>query len=162
MRAVSDSSILINLSTIGQLELLNKQFEELFIPKAVWEEVVTEGKGRVGSQEVVNAQWLKVREVSDVTFVRLLRNMLDKGEAEVIALAYELEDVIVLLDEKEARQVANRMGLRMLGTIGLLIKAKMQGQIQSLHEKMEMLKKEAKFRLSDELYEKALQEVGEC
>jgi len=57
------------------------------------------------------------------------RSSIDYGEAEVIALALEKKTDLVLLDEKEAREVAERLGFRVLGTVGLLIWAKREGLI---------------------------------
>jgi predicted nucleic acid-binding protein len=87
----------------------------------VQEEVVIEGKGQPGSQEVQSSKWIRVQEVNDQSFVRLLEIELDRGESEAIALACELKADLVLLDEKDARLRGKRVGLRILGTIGILI-----------------------------------------
>ena len=74
------------------------------------------------------------------------RSSEDYGEAEVIALALEKKTDLVLLDEKEAREVAERLGFRVLGTVGLLIWAKREGLIKSVQENLDALREEAGFR----------------
>lgn len=161
MKVVADSSVLISLSAINQLELLRKRFSEVAIPRAVREEVVIEGKGQPGTQEVQSSNWIRVQDVKDRSFVRLLEAELDRGESEAIALARELKADLVLLDEKDARLRGKRVGLRILGTIGILIWAKKAGHISSLQAQLNALRDEAKFRISTELYEQALKSVSE-
>lgn len=86
MKAVSNSSVLIALSVIDQLTLLERRFPEgVIVPEAVWREVVEQGAGRAGAQEVAAAAWLTVHKVRDTDFVNLLRGDLDEGEAAAIA-----------------------------------------------------------------------------
>jgi len=66
-----------------------------------------------------------------------------------------------LLDEKEAREAAKEMNLQVLGTVGILIKAKKASEINCLQEELDQLKTKANFRISESLYRKALSEVGE-
>lgn len=85
---VSDTSTLIHLASIGQLDLLKTFFECVTIPSAVWREVVEQGQGRAGALEVEQARqagWIEVTEVTDLALLRLLKRDLDDGEAEVIA-----------------------------------------------------------------------------
>ena len=60
MKAVSNSSVLISLSLIGRLELLRDKFGKIYIPKAVWKEVVVDSEGEPGSEEVRKANWMKL------------------------------------------------------------------------------------------------------
>ena len=161
MKVVADSSVLISLSAINQLELLLRRFPQVMIPWAVQKEVVIEGKGQPGAQEVQSSDWIKVQEIKDRSFVQLLEVELDRGESEVIALAHEVNADLVLLDEKDARLRAKRVGLKILGTIGVLIWAKKRGYISSLQEQLNALRDDAKFRISTELYEWALKSVSE-
>jgi predicted nucleic acid-binding protein len=162
LRAVTNSSILIALSTIGQLSLLHQRFPDgVFLPQAVWREVVETGKGQPGAQDVASASWLTIRQVTNTSIISLLRIELDEGEAEAIALVAENPVDAILLDEKNARRVARQMGLPVLGTVGILIWAKQQGLIITLKEQLDALQNQGKFRLSQSLYQEALNRVGE-
>jgi predicted nucleic acid-binding protein len=162
LKAVANSSVLIGLSTIGQISLLSRRFPEgILVPAAVWHEVVESGVGQPGAAEVATAQWITVQAVSDVARVSLLRTELDEGEAEAIALAWEIRLSPVLLDEKDARRAARRLNLPVLGTVGILVWSKRAGLISSLREQLEALQTQARFRLSRQVYEEALRAVGE-
>ncbi len=162
MRAVSNSSVLIALSTIGQLSLLDRRFPDgVLLPQAVWREVVETGAGQPGAQEVASASWLSIRAVTDTALVSLLKMELDEGEAEAIALFCEEPVEALLLDEKNARRVARRLSFPMLGTIGVLIWAKQIGLIPTLKEQLDALQTQGKFRLSQSVYQEALSRVGE-
>lgn len=162
MKTVSNSSVLISLSTIGRLFLLTKRFPDgIIVPEAVWTEVVEAGSGRPGSVEVSSAKWISVRESADRSLVNLLRTELDQGEAEAIALAHEVKANVVLLDERDARNAASKLGIRVLGTVGILVWGKKAGLIESLRTEMDLLENKAKFRLRQQLRARALSEVGE-
>ncbi|MBD2484318.1 DUF3368 domain-containing protein [Planktothrix sp. FACHB-1365] len=162
MKAVSNSSVLIALSSIGQLELLNQRFSDgVFIPQAVWKEVVETGSGRPGANQVANASWLTICPVNNLNLVSLLRLELDEGESEAIALSLEQPNSAILLDEKNARGVAKRMNLSPLGTVGILIWAKQNRLISTLKEQLDALQTVGKFRLSYSVYQEALKNVGE-
>lgn len=163
MKAVANSSVLIALSTIGRLSLLRERFPDgLLIPDAVWQEVVETGRGRPGALEVGGARWIQRHTVRDRDYVQLLCAALDTGEAEAIALARQEQADVVLLDEKEARQVARRLGMRVLGTVGLLIWARQQELIPSLREELQALQEQGGFWLGRETYLAALREGGEA
>jgi predicted nucleic acid-binding protein len=113
---VSDTSTLIHLAAIGRLGLLETFFGNIAIPPAVWREVVEQGEGRAGALEVEQAQragWIKVTQPAETALLQLLKRDLDDGEAETIALAIEEEEALVLLDEANARGIADaRQGSR--------------------------------------------------
>lgn len=162
MKAVSNSSVLIALSAIGQLELLNKRFSEgILIPLAVWQEVVETGSGQPGAQAVAAASFIETRPVTNSTLATFLQTELDYGEAEAIALFVDNPVDALLLDEKNARRVARQMNLPILGTVGILIWARQNGLITSLKDQLYILMNQGKFRLSQQVYMNALQKVGE-
>lgn len=162
MKVVANASVLIALSSSGQLTLLRERFPDgVLIPPAVWREVVEQGRKRPGVQEVDAAKWIIRHEVTAKEIVKLLQRELDEGEAEAIALAHEVRAELVLLDERDARRVAKQLGLRVLGTVGILIWAKRAGKLISLREALDVLQTQAKFRISQTVYERALREVGE-
>ena len=161
---VCDSSTLIHLAAIGRLSLLQEFFEKLTVPEAVWREVVERGGERIGVTEVeaaVRAGWLHVHPVEASLLVRSLKQDLDDGEAEVIALALELEAELVLLDESEARRKAEAFGLKKTGILGILMRAKVEGKISALRPELDRLRTEGGFWIDDGLYWKVLQTASE-
>jgi predicted nucleic acid-binding protein len=162
MSIVSDASALINLARIGKLDLLHQLYDELLVPEAVWQEVVVEGAGHPGADEVKTASWIKMRAVTNGQLVQVLRQDLDAGEAEAIALALEVGAELLLMDEHLGRETARHLGLRYIGLIGILIEAKHKGLIQAVKPYLDALRDIAGFRISDALYRRVLQDEGEA
>lgn len=161
---ISDSSTLIHLSAIGRIALLRDLYSQITVPTAVWHEVVVEGKARAGTAELVaglQAGWIEVQSPKNQPLISLLNRDLDEGESEVIALAVEEDAPLVLLDETDARQIAERYGLLKTGIVGVLIRAKGEGKIMSLRVELDKLRTQGGFWIADQLYEQALRAVGE-
>ena len=161
--AVSDSSVLIHLSAIGQFELLSAFYTEVRVPNAVWREVVTQGKSPQVVQRVqtaANQGWLKSVTPANTALIQTLRQNLHDGEAEAIALASETKPDILLMDETDGREAARQLGLRTKGVVGLLVQAKQSGRITTLRPWLAQLSQTG-FRLSPGLVARVLQQVGE-
>ena len=161
MKVVSNASPLINMARIGHLNLLPRIFGRLLVPEAVWREVVLEGENHPGAKEIRQADWIEQATVSNRQLVHSLRQELDAGEAEAIALAVEMNADWLLMDERLGRQTARHFGLGYIGLIGILKVAKKRGEIAALRPLLEQLRDLAGFRISLALYEQALREVGE-
>jgi len=161
MSIVSDASPLINLARIGKLDLLQQLYGELFIPEAVWYEVAIKGAGQPGANEVKAATWLKVKSVTNAPLVHALRQELDAGESEVITLALELKSELLLMDERIGREVAQHLGLRSVGLIGVIVEAKHKGMLSSIKPHLDALRDIAGFRISSALYARVLRDEGE-
>jgi len=160
MIVVSDASVLIGLSAINRLIILQSLFGELLIPEAVYREIVTAGKGRPGEHQVQAATWIRYQAVVNLSLSADLQGKLDDGEAEAITLAVEVGADILLMDERRGRQLAKSHGLRPLGTVGVLLRARRVGLIGSLQADLDALLHMG-FRISQAIYHKALIEVGE-
>jgi predicted nucleic acid-binding protein len=161
---ICDSSSLIHLSAIGRLDLLKDFHSPLTIPQAVWREVVEQGLGRPGVKDVESALvegWIEIRVASNEPLLRALKQDLDDGEAEVIALAIEHRAELVILDESEARRIAGVFDLKKTGAIGVLIRAKLEGKIQSLRIELDCLRSLGGFWIEEQLYRAALESVRE-
>jgi hypothetical protein len=161
MSIVSNASSLINLARIGKLDLLRQIYGELVIPEAVWREVVIEGEGQSGADEIKTATWVKTQPVTNRQLVQALRQELDAGEAKAIVLALETEAELLLMDERLGRETARHLGLRYTGLIGVLIEAKHKGLISKIKPHLDALRDVAGFRVSDALYKRVLQDEGE-
>lgn len=161
MSIVSNASPLINLARIGQLNLLSQLYGKLLIPEAVWHEVVIEGAGQPGADEVKTASWIEKRLVTNKQLVLALRQELDAGEAEAIALALEIRAEMLLMDERLGRETARHLGLRYTGLIGVLVEAKHKEIIDAIEPYLVALRTIAGFRVSDTLYMRVLHDAGE-
>jgi predicted nucleic acid-binding protein len=155
---VTNTTPIIALSLVGQLSLLKQLYGEVLIPPAVYDEIVA-GGSRVGVAEVQAADWLRQVLLSDPGRADLLAD-LDRGEAEAIALAQERQADLLLLDERLARRHAQRLGLAITGTLGVLLRAKQQGLVPEIRPFTEQLQRSG-IRLSDALVARTLQLAGE-
>jgi uncharacterized protein len=126
---VADSTCLIGLSRVGQLDILRQLFGTILIPPAVFHEVVVLGAGRPGASEVDSAEWIQTRSVMDQFAVSTLRLSLGVGESEAIVLASEQEVDFIILDDWQARQAALGLSLPVIGTAAVLAKAEEKGLI---------------------------------
>ena len=163
MAGVSNSSPLLYLATLGDLDLLPKLFGAIVIPSAVWQEMVIDGKTKRGAIEIEQARdkWLSVEPV-------LRRNSVDAltaaglhlGEAEAIALAVQRSLTTVFMDDERGVQHARVQGLTVVRTPALLIAAKRRGWIEKVKPKLDQLRA-AGFRLKESHYALILEDAGE-
>jgi uncharacterized protein len=163
MRAVSNISPISNLASIGRLELLKSQFSELWIPDGVMGELTAHPDpiAQAAIQTAIREQWIQVATPGDSGLLRLLLLQLHQGEAEAIALATELKADIVLMDEQEGRQLASRTGLAVTGVLGILLRAKRDGEIHAVKPEINLLRAKARFFVSSALEAKVLAAAGE-
>jgi uncharacterized protein len=156
---VSDTSAITSLAAIGYLSLLRELYGTVIIPEIVYRELLGPPVS-AGAEEAQRYDWIQVRSLTDSSANRVvvesLRNELDSGESEAIALALELEADLMLIDERLGRNVARRVGLKVTGAIGVLIKAKEQTLIEEVRPLLDALRSEAGFRIAKDLYERAL------
>ena len=161
MKVVCNASPLINLARIGQLALLPRLFGRLLLPQAVWQEVVEDGRGQPGAEEIRRAVWIERAAVSNQPLIHSLRQDLDAGEAEAIALAIEIQADWLLMDERLGRETAQYFGLRYVGLVGILSAAKQRGDLKALRPLLDRLRDVAGFRVSSALYQQVLRDAGE-
>jgi uncharacterized protein len=161
MIVVSNTSPLTNLAAIQQFELLQRLYQEIHIPQAVWNELNAQQRPWPGCREVANADWIYHHRVTNVQLVKALTRDLDLGEAESIGLALELKADMILLDETDGRRVAQRWGLKTVGVLGILTEAKTKQLIDEMKPLLQSLRYQIGFYLSPRLYQEVLQSVGE-
>lgn len=146
---ISDTSCLIILTNIGELELLRLVYGKVTTTSEIAEEY---------GEEL--PEWVDIVSVKDKSRQRILELQLDKGESSAIALALESEDSTIILDDIKARRIADKLGLIFTGTIGFVIKAKLSGIIPSIRPILEKIK-QTNFRLSQEIELQALRLANE-
>jgi len=146
---ISDTSCLIILTNIGELDLLRRTYGS----------IVTTVEIAIEFGEPL-PEWVTIENVLDKQKQQLLEMQIDKGESSAIALALETPESTVILDDYRARKIAEQLGVNYTGTIGVIIRAKINGVIPSI--KPVLLKiKETDFRLSAEIERQALLAAGE-
>ena len=161
MIVVSNTTPLIGLASIGRFDLLRQLFGEVYIPKAVYDEAVIAGREKGGAKkETSEATWIRTIEVQDRLAVEVLLDELDVGEAETIVLARELHADWVLMDEKKGRRKLAQLEIRVLGTLGILLKAKEIGFMESIRKDLEGLREKG-FSISQSVVDAVLEHAKE-
>lgn len=162
MIVVSDSGPIIHLGMIGRTELIHDLFGDILLPGAVYREVVEVGAGLPGSLELQAASWAVVAEPTQQTqLAKVLESDLDPGEIAVILLAVERQAGLVLVDDLAARQAAVRLGLSVIGTLGILLAAKKRGLVDAIEPLLQALKHQG-FWIAASLEASVLRSAGEA
>lgn len=151
MRAVSNSSPLIALQKIRRLEILRDLFSTVIVPRAVALET---------APTVKLPSWVEVYSFELTLDSRTVRPSLGSGESEAISLSLELRPDRVILDDDPARRLAQKLGLNVIGTLGLLLSAKRHGLIPGLRPQMDALMATG-FFIGPELYDQLLDLASE-
>lgn len=163
MIVVADTTPLISLMKIGHLDLINQLFGEVLIPKAVFEELVSNIKFREESRLIQECSYIKTVNVTDTQAVELLRRSsgLDAGESESIVLSDLENAAFLLMDEVKGRQVAKQMGIRLMGTIGILLAAYKDQLLsgEDIFNCIEILKTTGR-HISAKLYEQLIEKIS--
>lgn len=146
---LSDTSCLIILDKIGELELLHTVFGEIVITEEVAEEY--------GSPL---PEWIFVRNPRNQNYRQILEAVVDRGEASAIALAVEIKNCLLIIDDLKGRNLAEQLGIRITGTFGVIIEAKLSGRIESVKPLLAKIK-QTDFRLSPDLENRILSKAQE-
>ncbi|WP_020539041.1 DUF3368 domain-containing protein [Lewinella cohaerens] len=146
---ISDASCLIALEDIGELRILRGLFSQIVVTDIVREEIQAE-----------LPSWIKVSKDYEARELEILKLELDMGEASAIALALKNPGSRIILDERKGRKVAKRLGLKVIGTLGLIVRAKQKGIIPSGKEVLSKLENHG-FWLSERMKKNLLEKLGE-
>jgi predicted nucleic acid-binding protein len=158
MIIIADSSPLIALAVIAKLDLLDKLYEEIYVPNAVFQELANNDKAF--ANELRTFLTGKIKEVENKLAVDVLLSDIGAGEAEAIVLALEQRPDAVLIDDLKARKFAKIRGLNIIGTLGILLKAKKAGLLREIRPLLDDLLV-ANIRISEKIREIALQAAQE-
>ena len=157
-KVVSNTTPIISLVKIGKLNLLKELYGVISIPNAVYKEL-EKGKEKPFYQDIKKIEWIKIVEIKNKQIQSFLFD-LDEGEAEAIILAKEMNADLLVLDEKLGRQYAKKLNIKLTGTIGILLKAKDKGLINSVGILLNSLVEQGIW-LNPKLVEKALELANE-
>jgi predicted nucleic acid-binding protein len=146
---ISDASCIIALEDIGELRILKGLFSQIVVTDIVRNEIQAE-----------LPDWIKVSKDYEERELKILELELDTGEASAIALALKNPGNRIILDERKGRSVAKRLGLKVIGTLGLIVKAKQKGIISSGKEVLNKLEDHG-FWLSSQMKQGLLDKLGE-
>ncbi len=146
---ISDTSCLIILHEIGELDLLRKVYATVSTTPEVAQEFME-----------ILPDWIKIEKVKDKKYQEFLETQVDFGEASAIALAKEMESPLLILDDLKARKLAAKLNLRYTGTLGVINKAKQIGAIEKVRPIIEKLLA-TDFRISGNIVAELLRKNNE-
>ena len=141
---ISDTSTLIILHKINELNILNQVYGELITTPEIAEEF---------GEKLPD--WITVQSVTDEKYQRFLETQVDRGEASAIALAAEFEDVTLLLYDLKARKLALKLKLKTTGALGVIHKAKQMSIIPKVKPLIDKLLL-TNFRISNNIIDEIL------
>ena len=146
---ISDTSCLILLSKIGELDLLQIFCNKVYITTII--------KNEFGKPL---PDWIEITNPTDKHYQKILEMDLDKGEASAIALGIEQEQAILIIDDLKGRKVSEKLKIKYSGTFGLILKAKQVGIIDKVRPVLEKVKL-TDFRFSNKIFDTVLKEANE-
>ena len=153
---VSDTTPISNLLHIDKILLLNKLFGTVYIPEAVADEVNVVFSNYEKWQECLEKKQIIIQPISNTIFVKQLTPFLHQGEAEAICLSLEKKAKLCLIDDKDARTIAQIRDLPVTGTLGILLKAKGTGLISTVKQLLDKLRYEHHFWIREDIYQRVL------
>jgi predicted nucleic acid-binding protein len=152
---VVNSTPIIALAEIGQLDIFKQVYGEIVIPVAVHDEVTIKD-----TQLLAGCDWILVKPISNHTAREMFTSALHDGEVETMLLAKEISADLVIIDDGLARKHAKYLGLNLTGTVGVLLRAKSLGIISDVAPILDSLIKNG-FYISDSVCREVLRLVDE-
>ena len=159
MIVISDTTPLITFMKAEQLEILHQLFGEIVIPEAVYKELTSNELFPNEASLIQKSSFIRIVRVGNAGAVSILRRAtgLDLGESEAIVYADEQQADLLLMDEVQGRRVAMDMGLKIMGSVGVLINAFRSGALtaQETEQAFDRIRK-ANRHISERLLQDAL------
>jgi predicted nucleic acid-binding protein len=137
------------LEKIGELELLHKVFGEILITQEIADEY-----------GLNLPEWISIQNSANKNYQKILEASVDKGEAIAIALAVELVDCLLIIDDLKGRNLAETLGIKITGTLGIILEAKLSGKINSVKPLLTKITK-TDFHFSEKLEKQILAKANE-
>lgn len=155
---VANASPVIVLAKVGHLHLLNDLADELLLPGAVVAEVLA-GPESDPARQALETGW-GGRQTPAAIANELIEWGLGPGETAVLALAQERAPCTVILDDASARDCASAFGIPLLGTLGVIMRAKKRGLVPFAAAILQSIRAVG-FHLDDGVIRQALERIGE-
>jgi hypothetical protein len=161
MIVVADTSVILNLCRVQHERLLQQLFQRVLIPVKVASEFERLAKWQARFTGLLLPDWISVLADPQSLPPRIVQANLDAGESAAIALCLNEKADVLLIDEALGRRVAEELGLRTVGILGVLVQSRKRQLISSIKVVLDRLEKEAGFWISPGLRATVLQAVGE-
>lgn len=159
-RVIVNSTPIIVLSNIYRLDILKALYGQIIIPQAVYDEVTAKSDSAC-YQITKHSDWIVVERVANAEQKRMYQAKLHAGEVEVMILAQQNPKAdLVILDDNTAKKTAKFLGLTVTGTLGVLLKAKKEGVIESVTPIIDELLSNG-FYITDEVRRMVMESAGE-
>lgn len=158
-KVIANSTPLIVLCGIGRLDILKKMYQEIYIPSAVFREITLKNDF-VCEQVCLAKEWIHVEQIHDYSERKMYKAKLHDGEVEVMILAQEQKADLLILDDNAAKKTAKYLGLKVTGTLGVLVKAKQQGIIECVRPLLTEMQRNG-FYVSRTVESIVLEQAGE-
>jgi predicted nucleic acid-binding protein len=141
MIVISDTTPILSLIKIDRLKILEELYKKIIIPKAVYDELIINIDYQDEIDIIKRCTFIQIENVEENLSVVLLQRelKLDRGESEAIVLAKNINADLIIIDERKARRIAKDVGLKVTGTLGILVEAKQQGLIKELKSLLDEL-----------------------
>ena len=127
MIVVSDTTPLISLLKINRIDLLEKLFGEVLIPEAVFNELTIDERFQLEANQIRQKKYITVKTITNLNAVNLLKRATGLDQGEILTDEYNAD--LLLMDEAKGRTVSTQMGLKIMGTIGILMAAYEERQL---------------------------------
>lgn len=159
-RVVVNTTPLIALSHVEQLDILRKLYGEIIIPEAVYRELSVKTDSICKKTVDSSLDWIRVDKIKNQMAKAMYKTQLHDGEVEVMILAKEIAADVVIIDDANAKRHAKYLELPVTGTLGVLIKAKQERYIDELKPILQRMVENGIY-ISQGLIELCLKQVGE-
>lgn len=157
---VVNSTPIIALAAIRKLDLFRELYSEIFIPKAVYEEVMVK-EGSVAQLELAKAkEWIVTKAISNIEAKKFFKVQLHDGEVEVMILGRELNADLLVIDDYMARRYAKYLDFHVTGSLGVILKAKERAIVNEVKPLVDSMI-ESGIYVSEKLYKDTLELAGE-
>ena len=158
-KVVVNTTPLIALSHVGQLDLLKRLYNEIIIPEAVYGELSVKTESVCKKEVDRSLDWIRVGKISNQMAKDMYKTQLHEGEVEGMILAKEVAADVVIIDDANAKKYAKYLKLPVTGTLGVLLRSKQMGYVDKLEPVLRQMVEKGIY-ISQSLIELCLKQAG--